>query len=171
MATTIDIPGRALFKAAEVCAIAEVQPYVLRSWETEFPGLGRAKGGGARVYRRVDVELVLEIKRLVYHDGLTLGAARRQLHGDQQAGSDEGEPSILELLGEDARDRIADVKKGLRSILTLLSGNGHPERRLFDEALRPVPAEAPSPRRAAKARAPRKVKARALAGPRKKGRA
>ncbi len=168
MATTTDIPRRALFKTAEVCSIAEVQPYVLRSWETEFPGLGRAKGGGARVYRRADVELVLEIKRLVYHEGLTLGAARRQLGGDRQAGSVEGEPSIAELLGEDARERIADVKKGLRSILAFLSMNGDPERRLFDEVPRPAPAKAQGPRRAAKARAPRKVKARAPTGAKRK---
>ena len=42
----IDIPKRALFKAAEVCDLAKVQPYVLRSWESEFPSLGVAKSAG-----------------------------------------------------------------------------------------------------------------------------
>src|SRR5258708_37768534 len=51
--TPIEIPKRALFKAAEVCDLAKVQPYVLRSWEAEFPELGVAKSAGApRVYRR-----------------------------------------------------------------------------------------------------------------------
>ncbi len=170
MATTIDIPTRALYKTAEVCSIAQVQPYVLRSWETEFPGLGRVTGGGARVYRRADVELVLEIKRLVYQEGLTLGAAQRQLGGDQHDGPVEDEGSIAELLGQDARERIAGVKEGLRAVLALLSTNGDAERGLFDEAPPPTPEVAPTPQRAVKARAPRKVKARAPASAKRKGR-
>ena len=52
----VEIPKRALFKAAEVCDLVKVQPYVLRSWESEFPSLGVAKTPGApRVYRRADV--------------------------------------------------------------------------------------------------------------------
>jgi len=59
----VEIPKRALFKAAEVCELAKVQPYVLRSWEAEFPDLGVAKTAGApRVYRRTDVEQVLRIR-------------------------------------------------------------------------------------------------------------
>src|SRR5579871_653400 len=62
----VEIPDRALFKAAEVCELAKVQPYVLRSWEAEFPELGVAKtAGGPRVYRRGDVEQVLRIKHLL----------------------------------------------------------------------------------------------------------
>src|SRR4029079_4785888 len=57
---SIDIPHRALFKAAEVGDLVKVQPYVLRSWESEFPELGVAKNAGSpRVYRRSDVEQVL----------------------------------------------------------------------------------------------------------------
>ena len=66
-----------------------LQPYVLRSWEAEFPGLGKAGAGGrGRVYRRADVELVLRIKQLVFGEGLTLAGARRRLDEEQQ-----GEPS------------------------------------------------------------------------------
>ena len=55
----VEIPKRALFKAVEVCELLKVQPYVLRSWEAEFPDLGIAKtAGGVRVYRRADVEQV-----------------------------------------------------------------------------------------------------------------
>src|SRR6185295_10193769 len=76
----VEIPKRALFKAAEVCEIVKVQPYVLRSWEAEFPELGVAKtAGGPRVYRRADVEQVLRIKHLLLVDGLTLAGARRKL--------------------------------------------------------------------------------------------
>src|SRR3954447_21337249 len=80
LATQVDIPKRALFKAAEVCDLAKVQPYVLRSWETEFPDLGVAKSAGApRIYRREDVEQVLRIKHLLLVEGLTLAGARRRL--------------------------------------------------------------------------------------------
>src|SRR4051812_4406635 len=76
----IEIPERSLFKASEVCDLVKLQPYVLRSWEAEFPDLGVAKaGGGPRVYRRTDVEQVVRIKHLLLVEGLTLAGARRKL--------------------------------------------------------------------------------------------
>ena len=60
---TPEIPRRALLKSADVCEIIKVQPYVLRSWESEFPELGVAKtSGGPRIYRRTDVEQVMRIR-------------------------------------------------------------------------------------------------------------
>ena len=57
LSTAVEIPDRPFFKAAEVCDLVKVQPYVLRSWEAEFKDLGVAKGTtGTRVYRREDVE-------------------------------------------------------------------------------------------------------------------
>ncbi len=76
----VTIPDRPAFKAAEVCEIAKVQPYVLRSWESEFPDLGVARTpGGPRVYRKADVERVLRIRHLVFGEGLTLAGVRRRL--------------------------------------------------------------------------------------------
>jgi DNA-binding transcriptional MerR regulator len=69
---------RDVFKAPEVCEMAQLQPYVLRTWEAEFPALGHAPNGGPRVYRRADVEMVLRIKQLVFVEGLTLAGARRR---------------------------------------------------------------------------------------------
>ena len=51
-------------KAADVCQIAQVQPYVLRTWEAEFPDLGQVTAGGPRIYGRADVERVLKIREL-----------------------------------------------------------------------------------------------------------
>ena len=83
----VEIPNRALFKAAEVCDIVKVQPYVLRTWEAEFPELGVAKtAGGPRVYRRSDVEQVARIKHLLLVEGLTLAGARRKLEDEVVAG-------------------------------------------------------------------------------------
>ena len=93
-------PKRDLFKAAEVCEVAEVQAYVLRSWEAEFPQLGQPpSGGGPRLYRRADIEMVLRIKSLVFGEGLTLAGARRRL--DETAGSNEPSGVLVEeVLGE-----------------------------------------------------------------------
>ncbi len=126
----VEIPKRALFKAAEVCDLAKVQPYVLRSWEAEFPELGVAKAAGApRVYRRADVEQVLKIKHLLLVEGLTLAGARRKLE-ELTAPVAGDEPVIEALIGENARERLTAVKRGLQSILELLAGSGSDEFRL-----------------------------------------
>jgi DNA-binding transcriptional MerR regulator len=121
--TQVDIPNRSLFRQPEVCAIASIQPYVLRSWEAEFPDLGVAKtAGGPRVYRRADVERVLRIKQLLYGEGLTLAGVRRKLTEEAPASPAEAsEINLTELMGEDARERILVVKRGLRELSAMLS--------------------------------------------------
>src|SRR5204862_2037269 len=99
-----------------------VQPYVLRSWEVEFPDLGVAKSaGGPRIYRRADVEQVVRIKHLLLVEGLTLAGARRKLVEDSTPVAADV-PVIDELIGRHARERLTEVKRGLRSILDMLSG-------------------------------------------------
>ncbi len=117
----VAIPHRALFKAAEVCELLKVQPYVLRSWEAEFPDIGVTKAAGsARVYRREDVEQILRIKQLLLVEGLTLAGVRRKL--EEESGPIAADvPIIDELIGRDARERLTQVKRGLRSILDLLA--------------------------------------------------
>src|SRR5438552_7916724 len=126
---SIEIPNRALFKASEVCDLVKLQPYVLRSWEVEFPGLGVAKAAGSpRVYRRADVEQVARIKHLLLVEGLTLAGARRKLE-EEAPPTLADEPAIEELLGRNARERLTAVKQGLRSILELLGSNARPSRK------------------------------------------
>jgi DNA-binding transcriptional MerR regulator len=122
--TQAEIPNRSLFRQPEVCEIASIQPYVLRSWEAEFPDLGVAKSeGGPRVYRRADVERVLRIKQLLYGEGLTLAGVRRKLTEERPAGAadDPTLSNIAELLGKDARERLLNVKRGLRDLSVMLS--------------------------------------------------
>jgi DNA-binding transcriptional MerR regulator len=121
---TVEIPQRSVFRAQEVCEIADVQPYVLRTWEAEFADLGVAKiSGGPRLYRRGDVERVLRIKHLLFVDGLTLAGVRRRL--SEEAPAVEREPIIQEEWAEaidvTLRERLRDVRGGLQSILSLLS--------------------------------------------------
>lgn len=119
-------PKRELFKAADVCEVVQVQPYVLRSWEAEFPQIGQVPAaGGPRLYRRSDVELVLRIKQLVFDEGLTLSGARRRLDedGDSQ-GSSAAATLVEEVVGDRVRDQLRHVKTGLQSILQLLAKDG-----------------------------------------------
>ena len=173
-----EIPDRAFFKAAEVCDLAKVQPYVLRSWEAEFKDLGVARtGAGGRIYRRVDVERVLRIKHLLLVEGLTLAGVRRKL-------DEEGELPLEELVlvpassapvptrvPDAARARIGHVKAGLRSLLTLLDAPLAPAAApsgataAFDFALAPVASAAaakaskrPATRAASKTTSPESVR-------------
>jgi len=119
-AAPIEIPNRALFKAAEVCELLKLQPYVLRSWEAEFPDLGVSRTQGApRVYRRADVERVVRIRRLLLVEGLTLAGARRRIE-EEEAPVASDESSLDGWLGPSGRERLAEVKRGLRSLLDLL---------------------------------------------------
>jgi DNA-binding transcriptional MerR regulator len=79
-AETPEIPDKLYFRIGEVAKLAGIKPYVLRFWESEFHGLGPKKSGtGHRLYRRKDVELVLEIKRLLYDRRYTIEGARKVL--------------------------------------------------------------------------------------------
>src|SRR5687768_12681774 len=106
-----------LYKAADVCELAQVQPYVLRSWEKEFPGIGVQKSADStRLYRQADVDQVLRIKQLVFGEGLTLAGARRRLEDSAPAAppavSDSDVAEVLDALASDARTRIAHVRDG-----------------------------------------------------------
>jgi DNA-binding transcriptional MerR regulator len=114
-------PKRDVYKAAEVCEVVQVPSYVLRSWEAEFPQLGQApSGGGPRVYRRSDIELVLRIKGLVFDEGLTLSGARRRLEEEHDRAT--APPISFEaVLGAGVKDKLKNVRSGLESILQMLS--------------------------------------------------
>ena len=119
------MPPPKLYKAADVCEMVQVQPYVLRSWEKEFPGIGVQKSpDAARLYRQSDVDQVLRIKQLVFGEGLTLAGARRRLEETAPLVArdvDAEVAEVLDALASDARTRIAHVRHGLQSILKQLS--------------------------------------------------
>jgi DNA-binding transcriptional MerR regulator len=114
-----NIPNRSVYKASEVCEIARIQPYVLRSWEGEFSNLGVPRTSGGRVYRRADVEQVLRIKQLVFEEGLTLAGARRRLEEER---APQPDLPLEELMTPDVRARIGRVRQGLQDLLGMLGG-------------------------------------------------
>jgi DNA-binding transcriptional MerR regulator len=87
MSKTVEIPDQESFKLNEVCKLANVQPYMLRFWGTEFEQLeARKSGTGQRLYTRQQVELILEIRRLLFDEGLTIAGARKKVDAMMEAG-------------------------------------------------------------------------------------
>ncbi len=131
-ATITDSQDERLYRIGEVSRIADLKPFVLRYWETEFPMLEPVKSpSGHRHYRQQDVDLVLKIKRLLYDEGFTIAGARRHLrdlengtateHADGEVrtvvtGGNGGEAAHLN------RKMLLDLRDSLRSFLTLLEG-------------------------------------------------
>ncbi|HET9177257.1 MAG TPA: MerR family transcriptional regulator [Terriglobia bacterium] len=112
------IPDKLYFRIGEVSELADTKPYVLRYWETEFPSLKPGKSAtGHRLYRRPDVEMVLEIKRLLYEQGFTIEGARKHLAGNSGAvaGTKSSAPSSLN------QSRMKAIKRELLGILTIVS--------------------------------------------------
>ena len=128
-----------LYKAGEVCELLQVQPYVLRSWEKEFPGIGvQGKSPDSpRLYRQSDLEHVQRIKQLVFGEGLTVAGARRRLETETpmvSVVSQAEAAEVLDALGADVKKRIAVVREGLRELQSMLGdapsrSNGHGTRR------------------------------------------
>jgi DNA-binding transcriptional MerR regulator len=71
------------YKPAEACRIAEVAPYVLRYWETEFPALAEGKEkGAAKLYSSRDVKIIARIRELLYDEGFTVAGAKKRLEAE-----------------------------------------------------------------------------------------
>jgi DNA-binding transcriptional MerR regulator len=120
-----------LYKIGEVCRIADVQPYVLRYWETEFPSLAPNKsGGGQRLYTQREIDIILRIKQLLYAEGFTIAGAKKKLESD---GADPAPvsaapppaaaptPAAARKADKSARKALLDVKRELSAILEMLS--------------------------------------------------
>ncbi len=117
-----EIPDKLYFRIGEVARLAGIKPYVLRFWESEFTGLGPKKSGtGHRLYRRKDVELVLEIKRLLYEKRFTIEGARKVLEAKPKRDAAKPAPprKQAELFSSSATV-VQEVRRELREILLLL---------------------------------------------------
>lgn len=81
------------YKIGEACKILEIQPYVLRYWETEFPFLSPNKSkSGQRVYSDREIRVIRRIKELLYEEGYTIAGAKKKLEGELASESDAGAP-------------------------------------------------------------------------------
>jgi len=117
--TAVDVPDKLYFKIGEVARLVGVKPYVLRYWESEFsvlrPGKTRSRH---RLYRRKDVETLLEIRRLLYAEGYTIAGAKRRL---REGARTPGTPRVR---AEGAT--LAEVRQELLDLCRLLERDPPP---------------------------------------------
>jgi DNA-binding transcriptional MerR regulator len=110
----VEIPDKLYFRIGEVSRLTRTPQYVLRFWETQFPQLKvRKSSTGQRMFRRREVEMVLEIKDLLYKQGFTIDGARKKMaHDTRQPDLPFQNPS---------REKLRRVCKELRELLELLN--------------------------------------------------
>ena len=85
------LPDKPFYRIGEVSKLTATKQFVLRYWETEFPTLQPVKSPkGHRLYRREDIELVFQIKQLLYEQGFTIAGARRHLSEQQDGENGNG---------------------------------------------------------------------------------
>jgi DNA-binding transcriptional MerR regulator len=112
------IPDKLYFRIGEVSRLCGLPSYVLRFWETEFNQLKPSKSGtGQRMYRKIDVENVLRIKKLLYDQGFTIAGARQQLRAETR----RKQSPLPFAVPPPGRGELKQVRQGLREILGILS--------------------------------------------------
>jgi len=113
------IPNKLYFKIGEVSEITRIQPYVLRYWESEFKTIKPSRTKSKqRIYRKNDVEIILEIKRMLYEEKLTIAGARKKL---QELKSKRKNQLQFDFDGKkDHRNILKEIKRELKAIRKML---------------------------------------------------
>ena len=114
----VAIPDKLYFRIGEVSELTRTKAFVLRFWETEFPALRPVKSkSGHRLYRRKDVELIFQIRRLLYEKGFTIEGARRHMAAEGKNSAEQKPlfPSSLDVT------EIKAIRQEVHTILTMLS--------------------------------------------------
>lgn len=111
-------PDKLYFKIGEVSELTGVKPYILRYWESEFKMIAPAKTrSNQRLYKRGDVELILQIKKMLYEERYTIAGAKQKLRELRRAGGDQLKQALDE--GK-ARQILLAVREELRAVRKLL---------------------------------------------------
>ncbi len=104
----VEVAKKLYYKIGEACKILEIQPYVLRYWETEFPFLSPNKSkSGQRVYSEREIEVIRRIKELLYDEGYTIAGAKKKLEGELAGDSEAGAPVAAKPAGKKAAAEAA----------------------------------------------------------------
>ncbi len=113
------IPNKLYFKIGEVSKITRIQPYVLRYWESEFKTIKPSRTKSKqRIYRKNDVEIILEIKRMLYEEKLTIAGARKKL---QELKSKRKNQLQFDFDGKkDNRNILKEIKRELKAMRKML---------------------------------------------------
>jgi DNA-binding transcriptional MerR regulator len=118
--------GRLYYSISEVSDMVGVKPHVLRYWETQFKSLRPKKGrGGARQYRKRDVESLFEIKQLLYDQRFTIAGARRKLLDERAA---EKEQIELPFRRADREEMLRALRRDMKGLLEILRAETSPTK-------------------------------------------
>jgi DNA-binding transcriptional MerR regulator len=108
------IPEKAYFRIGEVSKILNVEPYVVRYWETEFRSVKPVRTRSAqRLYRKKDVQELLTIRNLLYLQRFTIDGAKKQLA--RMRGEDDQESNIID------KEKLLIIKRALQEIRNIIS--------------------------------------------------
>jgi DNA-binding transcriptional MerR regulator len=115
-------PEKLFYKIGEASRIIEVESYVLRYWETEFPFLSPRKSkSGQRIYTKKDIDVLLQIKKLLYEERYTIDGVRRKLGGNISEQEAAAVPEEKPAPKADTEKVISMVKEKLGDLLKILS--------------------------------------------------
>ncbi len=113
------LPEKLYYKIGEVSQITGVEPYVLRYWDSEFKIISPVRTNSKqRLYRKRDLELILEVKKLLYKERFTIAGAKRKL---QEIKGQREKQLKLELPDKRYLEGLLRVKKELQDLRGLLS--------------------------------------------------
>jgi DNA-binding transcriptional MerR regulator len=110
------IPDKSYFRIGEVSRLLNVQPYVIRYWESEFKTVRPIRTrSDQRLYRRRDVEELLTIRKLLYEENFTINGARKQLQKMRSG--------VSAAAGDRREELLTEIEKGLRQIRDIVGGS------------------------------------------------
>ncbi|MFV0437504.1 MAG: MerR family transcriptional regulator [Desulfopila sp.] len=117
-----NIPDKLYFKIGEVAQLAQVAPHVLRYWETEFKQIKPKRASSKqRLYRREDVQIILQIRTLLHERGYTIAGAKKLLEAGTDARPAPSEKTQAVSAGSmPIAEVLAAIKKELRQLRQLL---------------------------------------------------
>ena len=110
------------YSISEVSEITGLKQYVLRYWETEFTQLQPNKNSaGNRNYRSHDIDIILNIKSLLYDRKFTIKGARQHFNKPTSNRINVELPRKLIKLSKSTDVRILkDLKNGLDDLIGLI---------------------------------------------------
>ncbi|MBW1973250.1 MAG: MerR family transcriptional regulator [Deltaproteobacteria bacterium] len=107
------------YKIGEVSKITGLKPHVLRYWESEFKVIRPYKGKShQRLYRRSDLEIIMEIKKLLYDEQFTIAGAKKQI--SKMLYNKKERQMKLRFKDDETKEALKEIKKGLKEIYKLL---------------------------------------------------
>src|ERR1044071_1160286 len=122
------VQKRLYYKIGEACKALDIQPYVLRYWETEFPALSPSKSrSGQRVYSEKELGIIRRIKELLYTEGYTIAGAKKKLEAELASGLLPREAPEEEAGEEEAGGAAAGAEEAGRGELAAAGGESGDE--------------------------------------------